>query len=162
MQKTFEQGKIPKKETVDAEFLKESEGWRDTLARNIALRNKGLSSDDLNAAVQATIDRVVFFRMAEDRGLEPSGQLLKLCERDGIYSRFMRTLCRKADEKYNSGLLSQRPTGFHLPTQVLQLAIRRAVACDHRQGKASFTRRGFRGASGFRRRNDVHLPVVSG
>jgi hypothetical protein len=89
---------------VDVEFLKEIEGWRDTLARNIALRNKGLSSDDLNAAVQTTIDRVVFLRMAEDRGLEPCEQLLKLCERAEIYPRFMRDLCRRADEKYNSGL----------------------------------------------------------
>ena len=35
----------------------------------MALRNKDLSLDDLNAAVQLTIDRVVFLRMAEDRGL---------------------------------------------------------------------------------------------
>ena len=89
---------------VDVEFLKEIEGWRDALARNIALRNKGLSSDDLNAAVQTTIDRVVFLRMAEDRGLEPYEQLLKLCDRAEIYPRFMRNLCRRADEKYNSGL----------------------------------------------------------
>jgi SAM-dependent methyltransferase len=89
---------------VDVEFLKEIEGWRDALARNIALRNKDLSSDDLNAAVQRTIDRVVFLRMAEDRGIEAEEQLLKLCEREDIYRRFMRDLCRKADEKYNSGL----------------------------------------------------------
>jgi len=89
---------------VDKEFLKDIEGWRDTLARNIALRNSGLSSDDLNAAVQTTIDRVVFLRMAEDRRLEPEEQLLKLCERSGIYARFMRDVCRRADEKYNSGL----------------------------------------------------------
>ena len=42
--------------------------------------------------------------MAEDRRLEPYEQLLKLCERDDIYPRFMRDLCRKADDKYNSGL----------------------------------------------------------
>ena len=89
---------------VDVEFLKEIEGWRESLARNIALRNKDISSDDLNAAVQLTIDRVVFLRMAEDRGLEPYEQLLKLCERPDIYARFMRDLCRRADEKYNSGL----------------------------------------------------------
>ena len=89
---------------VDAEFLKEIEGWRDALARNIALRNTDLSSDDLNAAVQRTIDRVVFLRMAEDRGIEPDEQLLKLCERADIYPRFMRDLCRRADQKYNSGL----------------------------------------------------------
>jgi hypothetical protein len=89
---------------VDAEFLKEIEGWRDALARNIALRNPTLSLDDLNAAVQLTIDRIVFLRMAEDRGIEPYEQLLKLCERPEIYSRFMHDLCLKADEKYNSGL----------------------------------------------------------
>jgi len=89
---------------VDSEFLKEIEGWRDILARNIALRNPGLSLDDLNAAVQLTIDRIVFLRMAEDRGIEPYEQLLKLCERTGIYAHFVRVLCRKADEKYNSGL----------------------------------------------------------
>ena len=89
---------------VDAEFLKELESWRLALAGNIALRNKKLSLDDLNAAVQLTIDRVVFLRMAEDRRLEPDDQLLKLCERPDIFSRFMRDLCRKADQKYNSGL----------------------------------------------------------
>src|SRR6266849_4056848 len=89
---------------VDVEFLKEMEGWRLALAGNIALRKKTLSFDDLNSAVQLTIDRVVFLRMAEDRGLEPYEQLLKLCERPEIYSRFMRDLCRRADQKYNSGL----------------------------------------------------------
>lgn len=89
---------------VDEEFLKEMEGWRLALAGNIALRNKKLSLDDLNAAVQLTIDRVVFLRMAEDRGLEPYEQLLKLCERPEIYSRFMHDLSQRADQKYNSGL----------------------------------------------------------
>jgi hypothetical protein len=97
---------------VDSEFLKEIESWRDTLARNIALRNPGLSLDDLNIAIQLTIDRIVFLRMAEDRGIEPTGQLLTLCERPGIYPRFMLDLCRKADEKSNSGLFHfQKETG---------------------------------------------------
>lgn len=89
---------------VDTEFLKEIEGWRDVLARNMALRNTNLSPDDLNAAVQTTIDRVVFLRMAEDRRLEPDEQLLRLSEQKDIYARFMHDLCRKANEKYNSGL----------------------------------------------------------
>ncbi|OQW99584.1 MAG: hypothetical protein BWK74_01900 [Desulfobacteraceae bacterium A6] len=89
---------------VDSEFLKDIEGWRDVLARNLALRNSDLSADDLNATVQRIIDRIVFLRMAEDRGLEPEGQLLKLCEQPDIYNHFINGLCRKADEKYNSGL----------------------------------------------------------
>ncbi|MGA2033418.1 MAG: DNA methyltransferase, partial [Thermoguttaceae bacterium] len=88
----------------DEEFLKEIEGWREMLARNIALRNKGISHDDLNAAVQLTIDRVVFLRMAEDQGLEPYQQLLNLCDHPGVFSRFVRKLCQRADEKYNAGL----------------------------------------------------------
>jgi hypothetical protein len=76
-----------------------------------------LSTDDLNAAVQMTIDRIVFLRMAEDRGLEPYSQLLKLCERPDIYARFMRDLCRKADQKYNSGL-------FHFQKDFIQIMLK--------------------------------------
>ena len=61
---------------VDVEFLKEIEGWRDSLAHNIALRNASISSNDLNASVQIIIDRIIFLRMAEDRGLESEEQLL--------------------------------------------------------------------------------------
>jgi len=53
---------------VDAEFLKEIEGWRDSLAKNMALRNPRLTIDELNDAVQRLIDRLIFLRMAEDRG----------------------------------------------------------------------------------------------
>ncbi|MDP8224622.1 MAG: TaqI-like C-terminal specificity domain-containing protein [Candidatus Lernaella stagnicola] len=93
---------------VDNEFLKEIETWRENLARNIALRNPEISTDNLNAAVQLTIDRIVFLRMAEDRGLEPYGRLAKLCERADIYARFVRDVCRRADAKYNSGLFHFR------------------------------------------------------
>jgi len=105
---------------VDVEFLREIEGWRDALARNIALRNQDLPPDDLNAAVQLTIDRVVFLRMAEDRGLEPYEQLLKLCERPDVYARFMRELCRRADQKYNSGLFhfQKEPDVAEAPDQI--------------------------------------------
>ncbi len=89
---------------VDSEFLKDIEGWRDVLARNLALRNSDLSVEDLNNAVQRIIDRIIFLRMAEDRGLESYGQLLKLCVQPAIYDRFINGLCRKADQKYNSGL----------------------------------------------------------
>ena len=105
---------------VDVEFLKEIEGWRDELARNMALRNPALSGDELNRAVQLTIDRIVFLRMAEDRGLEPQEQLLGLCERPDIYGRFMGQLCRKADDRYNSGLFhfQKEPGVSEAPDQI--------------------------------------------
>jgi type I restriction-modification system DNA methylase subunit len=96
----------------DDEFLKEIEGWREALAHNIALRNKDISHEDLNAAVQLTIDRIVFLRMAEDQGLEPYQQLLSLCEHPDIFTRFVRKLCLRADEKYNAGLFHfEKETG---------------------------------------------------
>jgi predicted type IV restriction endonuclease len=54
--------------TVDAEFLAQIEHWRELLAKNIALRND-LDVHALNHAVQATIDRIVFLRICEDRGI---------------------------------------------------------------------------------------------
>ncbi len=88
---------------VDAEFLKEIEGWRDELARNIAIRNPDLSVDDLNFAVQTTIDRIIFLRIAEGRGAEPYASLLALVNGADIYKRLV-AIYRRADARYNSGL----------------------------------------------------------
>jgi len=94
---------------VDSEFLKEIEGWRDALARNIALRNPGLTVRELNFAVGKTIDRIIFLRMCEDRGIERYAQLQALAAGSNMYPRLVE-LYRLADEKYNSGL-------FHFDTE---------------------------------------------
>jgi SAM-dependent methyltransferase len=95
---------------VDAEFLREIEGWRDVLARTMALRNPRLGIDDLNDAVQRTIDRILFLRMAEDRGIEPYEQLGHLAEKEGVYGELI-DLCGKADARYNAGLFDLSPKG---------------------------------------------------
>ncbi len=88
---------------VDREFLKEIETWRDTLARNIALRNYELNIYELNFAVQHTIDRIIFLRICEDRGIENYGRLQSLLNGSNIYRRLLQ-LFDQADNKYNSGL----------------------------------------------------------
>jgi type I restriction-modification system DNA methylase subunit len=88
---------------VDAEFLKEIEKWRDELARNIALRNPSLSVDEMNYAVQSTIDRIIFLRICEDRGIEEYGRLLSLSNGSNIYAR-TQELYHQAEQKYNSGI----------------------------------------------------------
>ncbi|OHB59237.1 MAG: hypothetical protein A2173_09760 [Planctomycetes bacterium RBG_13_44_8b] len=93
--------------TVDKEILAEIEGWRDGLAKNIALRNRKLSVYDLNFAVQKTIDRILFLRICEDRGIERAEQLLGLINGSRIYPRLFE-LFEKADEKYNSGIFHFR------------------------------------------------------
>ena len=88
---------------VDTAFLHEIENWRELLARNIALRNPILSQRELNFAVQQTIDRIVFLRICEDRGMETYGRLMALRNGENVYKRLFH-LFNKADEKYNSGL----------------------------------------------------------
>jgi len=88
---------------VDAAFLKDIETWRDLLARNIALRNPDLTTRELNFAVQRTIDRTVFLRICEDRGIEKYGWLQSLMDGSRVYPRLIEFFHR-ADERYNSGL----------------------------------------------------------
>ncbi len=92
---------------VDAEFLKEIESWRETLAKNIAARNPKLSVRELNFAVQLTIDRIIFLRMCEDRGIEPYGQIQSFLNGTNTYHR-LRQLFYHSDDKYNSGLFDFR------------------------------------------------------
>jgi hypothetical protein len=93
-------------ETVDAAFLREIEGWRSDLARDIASRND-LNPRGLNFAVQMTIDRIIFLRMAEDRGIEDYGRLLALLNGGDTYRRLCE-IFRNADDRYNSGLFHFR------------------------------------------------------
>jgi hypothetical protein len=90
---------------VDAAFLDEIEGWRETLAKNVALRNRPRvqSEADLNYAVQMTIDRIVFLRICEERGYESEYQLQELAKRENVYGE-LKKLFERADRRYNSGL----------------------------------------------------------
>ena len=88
---------------VDTAFLQEIERWRELLARNIALRNKALSQRELNFAIQQIVDRIIFLRICEDRGIENYGSLMALQNGVNVYQRLFQ-LFRKADDKYNSGL----------------------------------------------------------
>lgn len=92
----------------DDEFLGDMERWRGLLARNLALRNT-LTQRELNFAVQRILDRIVFLRIAEDRGIEPYGQLQALTAGPQIYPR-LAGIFEHADFRYNSGL-------FHFATE---------------------------------------------
>jgi hypothetical protein len=93
---------------VDAAFLEEIESWRSELARNMAIRNPDLPQRELNVAVQKTIDRIIFLRMCEDRGIEPYGRLQPLLNGPNVYAR-LGQLFREADDRYNSGLFHFLP-----------------------------------------------------
>jgi type I restriction-modification system DNA methylase subunit len=93
-------------ETVDDAFLKRVEVWRSSLAQDLVSRND-LNQRQLNYAVQMTIDRLIFLRMAEDRGSEDYGLLRGLLVPSGVYGRLVDAF-RDADDRYNSGLFHFR------------------------------------------------------
>ncbi len=109
---------------VDSEFLNEIENWRLTLARNLALRNPGIDQRGLNFAVQRIIDRIVFLRIAEDRGIEDYGQLQKLLTGTKAYRRLAEQF-HAADDRYNSGLFHFTPEkGRHEPPDEFTLSLK--------------------------------------
>ena len=96
--------------TVDKEFLASLDEWRKQIAQNIALRNELFTEEDLNFTVQQTLDRIIFLRIAEDRGVEEYGRLQKLISspdgggREGAFYENLFAYFKEADSKYNSGL----------------------------------------------------------
>ncbi|MBN8546091.1 MAG: N-6 DNA methylase [Ignavibacteria bacterium] len=101
----FVAGTADKKGTaaVDEDFLLSLDKWRSLLAVSISKLNKDLDEDELNFAVQQTIDRLIFLRIAEDRNIEPYGNLA-FAVRQGEYFQNLYQIFKDADEKYNSGL----------------------------------------------------------
>lgn len=108
---------------VDDEFLQTIETWRKELAENLALRNKKLSQRELNFAVQRIIDRIIFLRICEGRGIEDYGRLRSLAGGDRIYQR-LSELFEQADDRYNSGLFHfKAEKGRHEPPDDLTLSL---------------------------------------
>lgn len=99
---------------VDDAFLDEIERWRSVLVKNILLNNAELSIIDINYAVQKTIDRIIFLRICEDRGIEDYGNLKKLLSQTDVYKCLL-GLFKTADARYNSGL-------FHFDDEKGQLS----------------------------------------
>jgi hypothetical protein len=101
-------GKIDKNtRTMDVDFLEQITGWRETLAKNLAIRNKELSVDEINEAVQRILDRLLFIRNLEDREIEPENTLLdKTKKAENIYQSIV-PVFNNLDKVYN-GLLFKR------------------------------------------------------
>ena len=90
-------------DTLDKRFVESLDQWRKYLATSIALNNKKINDEELNFAVQQTIDRLIFLRFCEDRSVEPYGQLQVASAKGDAYKNLL-NLFQQADDKYNSGL----------------------------------------------------------
>ncbi|MDI9358195.1 MAG: N-6 DNA methylase [Phycisphaerales bacterium] len=89
--------------TVDVAFLETLDNIRTILAESIIKDNKDLKEDELNFIVQQTLDRIIFLRICEDRGIEPYGNLKNCLYGDDFYELLIKQF-KKANTKYNSGI----------------------------------------------------------
>ena len=96
-------------QTVDVAFLNTLEQMRLDLAQGLIQQNPTLDVDGLRYLVQMLLDRIVFLRIAEDREVEPYGDLERLAadrkkEEPGQLYAGLLDRFRAAVARYNSGL----------------------------------------------------------
>lgn len=96
---------------VDAAFLADLDQWRRDLAKRLWQLNRqhALTQADINYAVQKILDRIIFLRICEDRGVEPYGKLLELVNGARVYERLAEYF-KQAQARYNSGLFYFPPS----------------------------------------------------
>jgi adenine-specific DNA-methyltransferase len=64
-----------KKSPLDKQFLSDLSIWREKLAKSVHKIHPDLSASDVNNVVQALLDRLIFIRISEDRGILPPNRL---------------------------------------------------------------------------------------
>lgn len=99
-------GKSPKQPVpAGEEFIKHFNQWRLALGSDLYTQDKSISEMDLNDAVQRVLNRLIFVRMCEDRGIEGERTL-----RDAAAggSTKVTTLLNRLHRRYNTGLFRTR------------------------------------------------------
>lgn len=93
-------------ETLDAAFTKMLRKWRLSLATSLAKLNPELHPKAVDYESQSLINRVLFLRILEDRGLEPEESLKFVSQADGNILEELRLVFERANGRYNAGLFS--------------------------------------------------------
>lgn len=95
-----------KGQEVDDVFLADLEEWRIELAKNIFQNNfEKINNDEriLNHVVQKTLDRIMFTRVMEDRGILNDTLLDKCIDSENIYNDF-KHIFKNLDHQFNGAI----------------------------------------------------------
>lgn len=99
--------------------------WRLQIATDLLARYPKLSGDELSDLSQKLINRLIFMRMCEDRGIEGEEMLRKTVVAGGFVE--LRSLFRVLDKRYNTGLFRAEGDGFQdtheLSSKVLETIV---------------------------------------
>lgn len=91
--------------SIDNLFLKQINEWRKALGTEIYKHDPKIGEQQLNDIVQSYLNRVLFFRVCEDRNLEDYQTLLKFANANDFKALIKKF--QEADKRYNSGLFDQ-------------------------------------------------------
>ncbi len=99
---------------VDKEILEDMKRWREVLAKDIYKNHPDMTEAQLKENVQRILDRIIFIRSCEDRGLTYGETLQEMVaqRRDDIGTAFMPTLkalFRRYDRDFDSELFDEHP-----------------------------------------------------
>jgi len=92
---------------VDQAFLELLDGYRDQLAHAFKNKNQQLNGEELTEAVQRTIDRLVFIRFLEDKGIEEK-TVIGFKSKQSSWNSFL-GLCKSLEPKYNGLVFKEHP-----------------------------------------------------
>ena len=95
---------------VDETFLAEMEGWREHLAKQLKKDNHHLDGERLTALTQRILDRLVFLRFLEDRGIEREVTFAAIGRGGSAWSDFQK-VSRRLDARYNGIIYKADPAG---------------------------------------------------
>ncbi|MFZ3057709.1 MAG: N-6 DNA methylase [Minisyncoccales bacterium] len=106
-------GKKLQKVSVSNLLYKDLQSCRDILTKDLGLWNNDVDHDLLDEGVQKLLDRLLFIRVAEDRGIEPSTLVPMVRQARGDSKKHlyqsMTEKFREFDSFYNSNLFSKHP-----------------------------------------------------
>lgn len=86
---------------ADDKLLSQISKWKIDIAEDILSRHSKLSSRDLDLIAQKLINRLLFIRMCEDRGIEGESFLKSVCSSEDFD---VREFFEELNKRYNSGL----------------------------------------------------------
>ena len=99
--KPLQQGLFPGGyQSIDESFLTQLDEYRTALARTFKNKNPALDSKTLTEIVQRTLDRLVFFRFLEDKGIEPQRIVDRFGGKGTAWADFI-AASRRLDGIYN-------------------------------------------------------------
>ncbi|OUT19696.1 Eco57I restriction-modification methylase domain-containing protein [Campylobacter concisus] len=118
LKKLYDTTKLDGTQTVDELFNKLLSEFRIKLANNMYQKNKeSLNEEELNYYVQIILDRIVFIRVCEAKGIEKEGLLLEFLK-NGFWDNFKNSCYAEFYDHYD-GAMFEKDANKKFPSIVL-------------------------------------------